>query len=360
MKKLFLLLIVAVTMILFTACPGQESGNSGKISGKVGICFPSELPRWVKDGNGISQLLRAKGATVQLRFANNDGNRQKSQITDFINADYDVIILAAANPNVLSDCLAAAKAKDIKVICYERLIMDTDAISYYITFNNFKVGVHQGEYIENALNLKNASGPFYMEFFTGDAGDPNVPLFFGGAMSVLEPYINSGKIVCLSNQKTWSDCATPSWSSDNAKFRMADLITSENYGTGTEKQKLDAVLCSNDSTAEGVITALLNDGYTAENMPVITGQDCDRSNVQFIIDGKQSMSILKDTGIEIVDTVAMVEAILTGAPVPVNDTTDNNACSIQTYLCDSRVVTVDNWYQVLIDSGYWEASDFTY
>lgn len=359
MKKL---LIVAVTMILFTACPGQESGNSGKISGKVGICFPSELPRWVKDGNGISQLLRAKGATVQLRFADNDGNRQKSQITDFINADYDVIILAAANPNVLSDCLATAKAKDIKVICYDRLIMDTDAISYYITFNNFKVGVHQGEYIENALNLKNASGPFFMEFFTGDAGDPNVPLFFGGALSVLTPYIMSGKIACLSEQTTVQACATPGWSADNARNGMTGLITAIGYGPGTDSQNLDAVLCSNDSTAEGVITALLNAGYTAENMPVITGQDCDRTNVQWIIDGIQSMSVLKNTDIMIADTVAMVEAILTGSQVSVNDTTSYNNGSgyIESHLCDSSVVTADNWYQILIDSGYWDASDFTY
>ena len=237
--------------------------------------------------------------------------------------------------------------------------MDTDAVSYYATFDNYKVGTLQGDYLVDKLGLKSrsASDPVYMEFFTGDPGDNNINFFFGGAMDVLKPYLDSGVIVCLSGQTAKAQAATLEWSTARAQDRMENLITSNKYSP--KGQKLDAVYCSNDSTAQGVTQALISAGYTADNFPVITGQDCDITSVKNMLKGTQSMSVFKDTRTLAAQVVKMVEALLSGKAAPVNDTStyNNNVKVVPSFLCEPVFGDANNYKALLIDSGYYKESE---
>ena len=227
--------------------------------------------------------------------------------------------------------------------------MNSDAVTYYATFDNYMVGQKQGEYLVEALGLEENDGPFNIEMFTGDPADNNCNFFFGGAMDVLQPYIDSGKLVVKSGQTTFEQVATANWDSEKAQNRM-DTIIAGNYSDGTV---LNAVLCSNDSTALGVENALAS-SYTGE-YPIITGQDCDIANVKNLIAGKQAMSVFKDTRTLASQVVKMVDAVMQGGEAEVNDTKsyDNGTGVIPTYLCEPVVVTIDNYKEMLIDSGYY-------
>ena len=226
--------------------------------------------------------------------------------------------------------------------------MNSDAVSYYATFNNELVGTKQGQYIEDQLGLKEGKGPYNLEIFTGDPGDNNARFFYKGAMDVLNPYIDNGQLVVPSGQIDFDTVATANWASDAAQARMEAIISS-NYADGTQ---LDAVMCSNDSTAFGVANALVN--YTG-SYPIITGQDCDIANVKNMIAGKQSMSIFKDTRTLAQKTVEMVDAILKGGTAPTNDTTtyNNGVKVVPSYLCEPVFADVNNYKELLIDSGYY-------
>ncbi|MBQ0028102.1 MAG: sugar-binding protein, partial [Lachnospiraceae bacterium] len=237
----------------------------------------------------------------------------------------------------------------IPVIAYDRLIMNSDAVSYYATFDNYMVGTKQGEYVRDQLDLDNAAGPFNIEFTAGDPGDNNAGYFFNGAYDVLKQYIDEGKLNVVSGQKTFDEVATPSWATETAQSRAENILSSY-YADGTE---LDVWLCSNDSTAMGVENALAAN-YTGK-YPIITGQDCDIENTKNMIAGKQAMSIFKDTRTLASQVVKMVGQILTGATVDVNDTTtyDNGAYVVPSFLCEPVFADANNYKEILIDSGYY-------
>ena len=296
--------------------------------------------------------LEAAGYEVDLQFANNEIATQVSQLENMITGGCGALVVASIDGTALSEVLDKAKDAGIPVIAYDRLIMNTDAVSYYATFDNYKVGQMQGQYIEEKLDLKNQDGPFNIELFTGSSDDNNCNFFFGGAMDVLQPYIDEGKLIIQSGtEPTLAACATPNWSTEEAQKRMDNLITKSYSGD----QKLDAVLSSNDSVANGITNALLAAGYTADNFPVITGQDCDITSVQNIIKGTQAMSIFKDTRELASQVVKMVDAIMNGEEPEVNDTEsyDNGTGVIPTYLCDPVFADKDNYKELLIDSGYY-------
>ncbi|MFA5852511.1 MAG: sugar-binding protein, partial [Spirochaetales bacterium] len=263
---------------------------------------------------------------------------------------------ASIDGSVLSDVLRQAKEYDIKVIAYDRLIMNTPDVDYYATFDNFKVGVIQGQYIEKALGLKEGKGPYNLELFAGSPDDNNALFFFNGAMSILNPYIAAKKLVIPSGQKDFTVIATQSWDSAKAQARMDNLITA-NYASG---KKLDVILSPNDSVAIGVIAFLKNAGYgPGKPYPVLTGQDCDKANVKAMIAGQQSMSIFKDTRTLAAQVVDMVDSIMAGRYATVNDTkTYNNGVKIvPSFLCDPVYADKNNYKALLIDSGYYKEAD---
>ena len=318
---------------------------------KVGVAMPTkDLQRWNQDGENMEKELKAAGYEVDLQFASNDVATQVSQIENMINGGCSVLVIASIDGDSLGTVLASAKEKNIPVIAYDRLIMNTDAVSYYATFDNYMVGTKQGEYIEKELGLKDGKeGPFNLEVTTGDPGDNNARYFYQGAIDVLQPFIDSGKLVIKSGQLSFDEVATASWSSENAQSR-AENIVSSNYADGSN---IDAWLCSNDSTAQGVVAAL-EANYNG-TWPIITGQDCDIVSVQNMIAGKQSMSIFKDTRTLAAQVVKMVGQILSGETVDVNDTTtyDNGTGVIPSYLCEPVFADINNYKELLIDSGYY-------
>lgn len=335
----------------------EETTAAGAL---IGVTMPTKsLQRWNQDGANIKAQLEAKGYTVDLQYAEDSVATQVSQLENQITMGAKVLIIASIDGSALGEVLKSAKEAGIATICYDRLIKETADIDYNVTFDNFQVGVLQGEYIETALGLKEGNGPFNMEIFAGSPDDNNATLFYNGELSVLQQYIDSGMLVIPSGQTDFLTVATPGWKAETAQARMDNLITA-NYADGTV---LDVICCPNDSTAIGSIAALDNVGYgTADKpYPIITGQDADIPNTIAMIDGKQSMSVFKDTRILAEQAVAMVDAILKGGEVPVNNTTDydNGVKIVPSFLCTPIVVTKDNYEEALIDSGYYTVDQIT-
>lgn len=331
--------------------PADDAAAGG---GLVGVAMPTkDLQRWVQDGDNMKNQLEAAGYQVDLQYASNDIATQVSQVENMINNGCKALVIASIDGDSLGTVLAQAKEKGIPVIAYDRLIMNSDAVSYYATFDNYLVGKTQGEYIVKALDLENQAGPFNMEIVTGDPGDNNVNFFYGGAMDVLRPYIDEGKLVVQSGQIEKDDVATANWATETAQARFENILSSY-YADGTQ---LDVVLASNDSTALGVANALAAN-YTGK-YPVLTGQDCDIASVKNIIDGKQSMSIFKDTRTLAAAVVDMVKAVMEGREAVVNDTEtyDNGTGVIPSYLCEPVFADINNYKELLIDSGYYTEAD---
>ena len=345
MKKL-LATVLALALVL--------TAGSAFAAQKVGVAMPTQsLQRWNQDGANMKAQLEAAGYEVDLQYANNDVATQVSQIETMITNGCELLVIASIDGDSLGTVLAQAKEQGIPVIAYDRLIMNSDAVTYYATFDNYLVGQTQGQYIVDALDLDNAEGPFNMEIVTGDPGDNNVNYFFGGAMDVLQPYIDEGKLVVPSGQMTKEEVATANWATETAQSRFENILSSY-YADGTQ---LDVVLASNDSTALGVANALAAN-YTGE-YPILTGQDCDIANVKNIVDGKQSMSVFKDTRTLASQVVKMVEAVMQGGEAEVNDTEtyDNGTGVIPSYLCEPVIVDASNYQELLIDSGYYTEAD---
>ena len=352
--RLIAVLLAATALFSVAACGNKTTSGAAKI----GVAMPTkDLQRWNQDGDNMKTQLEAAGYTVDLQYANNEVATQVSEIENMITGGCKVLVIAAIDGSSLGTVLADAKKADITVIAYDRLIMDTDAVSYYCTFDNYMVGQIQAQYIIDTLDLKNAKGPFNMEIFAGDPADNNAKFFYNGAMDALKEYIDAGKLVVVSGQSSFDQVATASWKTENAQSRMDNILTAY-YADGT---KLDVVLCSNDSTALGVENALDNAGSfkVGSNWPIITGQDCDKPNTINMIAGKQSMSVFKDTRTLAKQVVAMVTSIVKGTTVDVNDTKtyDNGKGVVPTYLCKPVFADVSNYKTILIDSGYYKESD---
>ena len=340
MKKI-LALVLALALVLSCA---------SAMAAKVGVSMPTkDLQRWNQDGENMEKLLKEAGFEVSLQFASNDVQQQLAQVETMINDGCEVVVIAAIEGSSLGAALDLAGEKGVKVIAYDRLLMDNANVDYYATFDNFKVGVVQGTYVKEALDLDNAEGPFVVEFTAGDPGDNNAGFFFNGAMSVLKPYIESGKIVVKSGQVAFEEVATPTWKTEVAQTR-AETVLASYYADGSD---IDAWVCSNDSTALGVTNAL-EANYTGK-WPIITGQDCDITNTKNMIAGKQAMSVFKDTRTLAARVVTMIKQILAGEEVEVNDTEtyNNNVKVVPSFLCAPVFASAENYKELLVDSGYY-------
>jgi putative multiple sugar transport system substrate-binding protein len=258
----------------------DTASASGK---KVGIAMPTKsLERWNRDGSYLEEQFKNKGCDVSLTYSDNKIDQQVKDIEGLIADGVDLLVIAAIDGESLSQVLADAKEENIPVISYDRLIMNTDSISYYVSFDNYTVGKLQGEFVRDQLDLDNAEGPFNIEFTAGDPADNNAGFFFNGAYDVLKSYIDSGKLVVPSGQTSFDQVATKSWDTATAMNRFQNILGS-NYSDGTQ---LDVALCSNDSTALGVTQAIETD-YAGSNSVIITGQDGDEANLKNLVDGKQ-------------------------------------------------------------------------
>lgn len=347
------MMIVTLLAVVLAAC---SSGGSGK--GSVGIAMPTKSSeRWVADGDNMKKEFEALGYKVDLQYAEDVIENQVSQIENMITKGVDVLVIAAIDGESLTEVLAKAADENISVIAYDRLIRNTPHLSYYATFDNFKVGVLQASYIEDKLGLKEGKGPFNIELFAGSPDDNNAYFFFNGAMSVLQPYIDSGKLVVKSGQTQMEQVATLRWDGATAQARMDNLL-SANYTSDV----IHAVLSPYDGISIGIISSLKGVGYGSADkpMPIISGQDAELASVKSIIAGEQTSTIFKDTRELAKVAVSMAEAVLEGKEATINDTEtyDNGVKVVPSYLLEPVSVDVTNYKEVLIDSGYYSESDF--
>ena len=362
MKRILSLLMILSMVLGLAACGPKElttASTSGvKANGtSIGIAMPTKtLQRWVNDGNNMSKELESLGYTTDLQYADNDAQNQLAQLENMITKGAKVLIIAAVDATTLTSALEQAHEANIKVISYDRLLLNSEFVDYYATFDNFKVGVLQAGYIERNLGLKDGKGPFNIELFAGSPDDNNAKFFFDGAMSILQPYITSGKLVVKSKQKSYAQVGILNWDGATAQSRMDNLL-SKSYTSAN----VDAVLSPNDAISIGVISSLKGVGYGSKNqkMPIITGQDCEVASVKSIIAGDQTASIFKDTRVLSKKAAEMANNILTGEKIQVNDVKsyDTGLKVVPSFLCDSVVVDKTNYKKVLIDSGYYKENE---
>jgi putative multiple sugar transport system substrate-binding protein len=356
MKKRFMAsvcLMLGLVLVLAACGGGNGSSGGGGDAGFIGIAMPTKSSeRWVHDGNNMKAEFEKRGYRVDLQYAEDIVENQISQLENMITKGVDLLVIASIDGESLTNVLDKAAKEGIPVIAYDRLIRKSEHVSYYATFDNFKVGVLQASYIEKALDLKSGAGPFNIELFAGSPDDNNAYFFFDGAMSVLQPYIDNGQLVVRSGQTDFDQVATLRWDGATAQARMDNLLSAF-YTT----ERVDAVLSPYDGISIGVISSLKGVGYGSADkpMPVITGQDAELASVKSIIAGEQTSTVFKDTRELAKKAVEMAEAVLKGEEPDVNDTTTyhNGVKVVPSYLLEPVSVDITNYKEVLIDSGYY-------
>ncbi|MGX1108683.1 MULTISPECIES: multiple monosaccharide ABC transporter substrate-binding protein [Bradyrhizobium] len=356
MSKLKTSLFALVLAGLAAAVSDRDAMAQSKPT--IGIAMPTKSSaRWIDDGNNMVKVLKERGYGTDLQYAEDDIPNQLSQVENMVTKGAKVLVIAAIDGTTLSDVLKQAKAQGITVIAYDRLIRGTPNVDYYATFDNFQVGVLQAQSIENALGLKEGKGPFNIELFGGSPDDNNAYFFYDGAMSVLKPYIDSGKLVVGSGQTGMNKVATLRWDGATAQARMDNLLSAF-YG----KKRVDAVLSPYDGLSIGIISSLKSVGYGSKDqpMPYISGQDAEVPSIKAMLRGEQYSTIFKDTRDLAKVTADMVDAVLSKKEVSVNDnkTYNNGVKVVPAYLLKPVVVDKTNWEKVLIDSGYYKRSQF--
>ena len=356
---------LAALLAMTSACSKTRSDDGGATdSGPalVGIAMPTRsLERWNNDGAHLEKLLKNAGYKTSLQYADNKVDQQITQLQNMINDKAKILVIASIDGTALAPVLRQAADKKIKIIAYDRLINATPNVDYYATFDNYKVGQLQGQFIESKLGLDQGKGPFNLEPFSGSSDDNNAKFFFAGAWDVLKKYVDSGKLVIQSGKKLasnddWKTVSVDGWNTQKAQGEMDNRLNS--FYTGGKK--VQVVLSPNDSLALGIAQSLDSHGYKpGGDWPLLTGQDADLANTKNILAGKQTMTVWKDTR-TLGDQVAkMVDSISKGGTVETNDTkTYNNGVKVvPSYLLPPVVVTKDDVKSKLVDSGFFKASD---
>lgn len=355
MKKRLMVALILLAMVASLFAGGTQEGAKGADQTSITFLMPTkELPIWIAQGDALVEAFDGAGYKTKLEFAEDVVERQISQIENAVLLGTDYLVIAAVDSFAITDAVEKARKEGVKVIADDRLIMNTEAVDFYVTFDLFRLGEIQGEFIENALGLDEGNkGPFTMEIFSGSPDDPNAQIFYNGELSVLEPYIQKGILVVKSGQKDFNVTATLNWDSAKAQARMDNLL-----GAYYTDELVDVVLCANDSTALGVISALSSIGYGSAGrpFPVITGQDCELTAIKSIIEGKQSMSVFLDDKVLAEKILEVVEAFEAGSALPVDTTFNNNVIDVPAALYDPVLVTRDNW-QIVIERGLYTEDD---
>ena len=346
-------LIKYLTTAAILASMAFAAPASAQEKGLVGVAMPTKSSaRWIADGDNMVKVLQERGYDTDLQYAEDDVPNQLSQIENMIVKGAKVLVIASIDGTTLSDVLQQAADQGIKVIAYDRLIRDSPNVDYYATFDNFQVGVQQAQSLVDGLKASGKEGPYNIELFGGSPDDNNAYFFYDGAMSVLQPMIDSGELVVGSGQTGMDKVATLRWDGATAQARM-DALLSSTYAD----KRLDAVLSPYDGISIGILSSLKGVGYGSGDMPmpIVSGQDAEVPSVKSILAGEQYSTIFKDTRELAKVTVDMVDAVMGGKEPQVNDTKtyDNGVKVVPSYLLKPVVVNKDNWKQVLVDSGYY-------
>ncbi|WP_062137348.1 multiple monosaccharide ABC transporter substrate-binding protein [Demequina aestuarii] len=379
-KKFFAAAAGAAMAFTLAACSGGGAGSTedptdgstaggGEVSegGLVGVAMPTQTSeRWIADGEAVESGLTDLGYEVDLQFANDDIATQSQQIDQMITNGVEALVIAAIDGTAIAPQLEAAAASGIPVVSYDRLILDSPNVDFYVTFDNYNVGVQQATSLLVGLGLLNqdgsegeATGPFNIELFAGSLDDNNAHFFYAGAMDTLEPYMTDGTLTVPSGQTDIEQTNILRWQQETAQKRMEDLLTSTYTGGDAE---LHGVLSPYDGLSRGIITALQNAGYGPsidEGLPIVTGQDAEIASVKLIADGVQFSTIFKDTRKLADQAVVATDSLLKGEEPEANDTEtyDNNVKVVPSFLLESDIIYEDNIESLLVDSGYWTADE---
>ncbi len=355
--------VVALVLAL-TACGTPASPSAADDAQLVGVAMPTTTsPRWIADGENVTAQLEALGHEVDLQFADDDVPTQIAQIEAMIDAGAEALVVGSIDGSALKDVLGRAADEGIPVISYDRLIRDSDDVAYYATFDNQRVGIQQGTSLLQGLGVLDdagaptgESGPFAVELFAGSPDDNNATVFYEGAMSVLQPWIDEGVLVVTSGETDFATIATPAWNGETAAARLGPLLDTHYAST-----RLDAVLAPADILSVPLLEVLRNHGYgTADQpWPVVTGQDADVAAVKAVVAGELHSTVYKDTRQLAEVAVQMVDALLSGQEPETNDVTsyDNGVEVVPAYLLQPQLVTSENYVEVLLDSGYYTQED---
>lgn len=353
LSKLVLLFTIPAIAVSLSSCSSKTSQQNKLIC--ISMPTKSEQRRWYRDGDNLKTLLEEKGYSVELLYAENSITTQQDQVKDMMSKNPDILIVAPVDSTALSTSLNINKST--RIISYDRMLSDTDNVDYYVTFDSRKVGEIQGKYIENSLELASGKGPFNIELFAGDENDINSHVVYDAALNVLNPYFLNGQLNALSGHTEYKDVTTEFWNKEAAYKRMSEVIS--NYYS--LDKVIHAVMTPNDQTACGVIEALRDSGYlqSGKAMPVITGQDCDKTAVSYLKSGEQAMSLFKDTRLLASKVVEIVDAIENDYEETLYGYTMsyNNSTSVKTYIIEPELVTKENYISALIDSGYYSTAD---
>ncbi len=337
-----------------TSAAPATNGDLDLSGKKVGLAMPTQSSeRWINDGANMKSQLEALGAEVSLQYAEDDVQQQVSQIENLIAQQMDCIVIAAVDSGSLTTVEQSAADAGIPIIAYDRLLMDTENVDYYATFDNKGVGVVIGQYVEEHLDLpaaQSAGESYTCELFMGSPDDNNALFLYNGLMEVLGGYIEDGTLDVKSGRTTFQDTCILRWSQETAQQWCENYLASY-YAN----EDLDLCLTAFDGFAYGCKAALTSAGYTAENWPMITGQDAEVMATKNIVDGWQTMSIYKDTRLLAEKCVSMVGAVLLGTEPEINDEEqyDNGVKVVPTYMCTPVAVDADNYYELLVEGGYY-------
>ncbi len=370
MKKLLLILLVTVIVMgTFVGC-GQNDATDGAVdsdrggSVDIGIILPTkEEPRWVQDEARFREALKGTDHRVEILFSQGDSAREKQNVETLIAKGIKVLIITPHDGAAAAAAVKAAKEEGITVISYDRLVTGTDAVDYYITFNSVSVGEAQGQFLVDQLNGGTGENLY---LFAGAATDNNAFLFFEGAWNVLQPKIADGTFVVMNSPKAVEykskavlsrdemgeiiEQITTDWRPEVAKSRAESHITAAPPSGRT------FVLAPNDGTARAIFDQFNKE---AGIEIFITGQDAEIPSIQYIIDGKQSMTVLKDVRDLVAGAIGAAVDVLEGNKVETNATYNNGVIDVKAKDIQVITVTKDNVKEKIIDSGYYEASEFT-
>jgi putative multiple sugar transport system substrate-binding protein len=338
---------------------GGSQAQTGK--GLIGVVMPTRSEeRWIKDGNAVKEGLEKLGYTVDLQYSDDDIATQTRQIDDMITKGVKALVIASIDGSALSNQLANAAAAKIPVISYDRLLMQSPNVDYYVSFDNYKVGGQMGDILITGLKLDQAAAakPVIIELFAGSPDDNNSVGFYQGAMDKLKPYIDKGALRVPSGQIDRAVIGTLRWDSAEAQKRMENLLSAHYSGDVV----LDGILSPYDPISLSTLEACKAVGYGSapgKPLPVVGGQDCIVASCKSILAGEQYATILKDTRSLGAATVALVDTLMQGKTPTGLDTKSyhNGAKIVPSLLLDSVIVTKDNLKEAVIDTGYHTAAE---
>ncbi|MDN5709136.1 MAG: sugar-binding protein [Planococcus sp. (in: firmicutes)] len=368
-KGFLLLTILVLFALALTACNSEGDADSGSGSGSgvdVGIVLPTkDEPRWVQDEQRFKDALAESDYSTEILFSQGSSAKEKENVEALLNKGIKVLIITPHDGAAAAAAVEAAKADDVTVIAYDRLITDTDAVDYYVTFDSLAVGAAQAQYLID--NAEGSDIPLYL--YAGASSDNNAFLFFQGAWEVLQPKIADGtfKIANSSEAEALSDTkeldrdqlskiigqVTTNWDPNESKNKAQTHLTS----VGEDMKGDVAILAPNDGTARSIADVFGSDSAVTDY--TITGQDAEKASIQYIIDEKQSMTVFKDVRTLVQDAMGMAVEVLDGNEPETTGSYDNGAGEVKAKQTDVIVVDKENVKSELIDTEYYEASEFT-